>query len=49
VVTDSQVKVGQGVHFTSGATGLAIGRTAIEQAVLGDLPALNSIQHRPFG
>ncbi len=26
-----------------------MGRTAVEQAVLGDLPALNSAQHRPFG
>jgi hypothetical protein len=26
-----------------------MGRTAVEQAVLGDLSALNSTQHRPFG
>jgi len=25
-----------------------MGRTAVEQAVLGDLPALNSTQHRLF-
>ena len=25
-----------------------MGRTAVEQAVLGDLPALNSAQHRLF-
>jgi hypothetical protein len=36
------------LHFTFGATGLAMGRTAVEQAVLGDLPALNSAQHRLF-
>jgi len=31
-----------------GATGLAMGRTAVEQAVLGNLPALNAAQHRLF-
>ena len=36
------------VHFTFGATGLATGRTAVEQAVLGNLPALNAAQHRLF-
>jgi hypothetical protein len=25
-----------------------MGRTAVEQAVMGDLPALNSTQHQPF-
>jgi non-ribosomal peptide synthetase component F len=52
VYCDSAPKSNEGaarVHFTSGATGLAMGRTAVEQAVLGDLPALNSTQHRPFG
>jgi hypothetical protein len=37
------------VHFISGATGLAMGRTAVKQAVLGILPALDSTQHRLFG
>jgi hypothetical protein len=37
------------VHFISGATGLAMGRTAVKRAVLGVLPALSFTQHRLFG
>jgi len=33
-------------YFISGATTLAMGRTAVEQAVLGTLPLLNSAQYR---